>query len=75
MVTVTHFSFSNSDEYNIKIGGFIANYQMWGQKNEGWFQGSQPTPILVTAICIFLAPRNQGLLSNFVNIIKTYRLL
>lgn len=72
---MTHFSITNSDKYNSKIGGFIAKYQMWGQKNEGWFQGSQPTLILVTAICIFIALHNQRLLRNFVNIIKAYRLL
>lgn len=72
---MTHFSFTNSDKYNIKIGGFIAKYQMGGQKMKVDFKGSNAHLIPVTAICIFIAPCNQGLLSNLVNIIKAYRLL
>lgn len=42
---------------------------------KGDFKGPNPHPILMTVICIFIAPFNQGLLSNFVNIIKAYRLI
>lgn len=75
ILSVIHFSFTNSDKYNIKIGGFVAEYYMWGQKMKVDFKGPNPHPILMTTICIFIAPFNQGLLNNFVNIIKAYRLL
>lgn len=39
------------------------------------FKGPNPHPILMIIISIFIAPFNQGLLNNFVNIIKAYRLL
>ena len=69
------FSFIDSDKYNIKIGGFIAEYQIWGQKMKVDFRGPNLHPILLTAVCIVIAPFYQGLLNNFVNTIKAYRLL
>lgn len=38
-------------------------------------KGPNPHPILMITIWIFIAPFNQGLLNNFVNIIKAYKLL
>ena len=71
-----HFSFTNSDKYNIKIGGFVAEYYMWGKKKmKVDIKGPNPHPILMITIWIFIAPFNQGLLNNFVNIIKAYKLL
>lgn len=72
---MTHFGFTNSEKYNLKIGGFIAKYQMGCQKMKVDFKGPSRHFILVTAICIFIAPCNQGLLDNLVDIIKAYRLL
>ena len=39
------------------------------------FKGPNPHPIRMITICVFIAPFNQGLLNNFVNIIKAYKLL
>lgn len=56
---MTLFSFTNSDKYNMKIGGCIAKYQMGSQKRKADFKGPNPQLLLVTAVCIFIAPCNQ----------------